>query len=177
MNTFGYVWRHGLQNIIQFIYIYQSNLGVQFLTWLGHVAHDLNVSSVHAWNVPRNVTDIQIASNMNLTQYSYNRAQKLYNVTLHLRWYHSIMSYCAIHDTKNMTIGSHIIMSSPQKMRPTPPKIWLQAVKKLAVTFHVACHVGKIMTQANHITRHQKTWLHGVTCHVGLVFFLPGQVK
>jgi hypothetical protein len=33
------------------------------------------------------------------------------------------------------------------------------------------------MTHANHITRQQKTWLHRVTCHVGLVFFLPGQVK
>ena len=46
MNTFGYVWKHGLHNIIQVIYIYLLNLYVQFLTWLSHVAHDLNVSSL-----------------------------------------------------------------------------------------------------------------------------------
>ena len=54
--------------------------------------------------------------------------------------YHSIMSYCAIHVTKNMTIGGHICMSSQQKIRLTPTKTWLQAVKKLAITFYVACH-------------------------------------
>ena len=46
MNTFGYVWRHGLQIIIQVIYIYLFNLCAQFLIWLSRVAHDLNVSSL-----------------------------------------------------------------------------------------------------------------------------------
>ena len=46
MNTFGYVWRHGLHNIIQVIYIYLFNLCAQCLTWLSHVAHDLNLSSL-----------------------------------------------------------------------------------------------------------------------------------
>ena len=40
-HTFGYVWRHGLQNMIQLIYIYLSNLCVQFLTWLSQIAHYL----------------------------------------------------------------------------------------------------------------------------------------
>jgi hypothetical protein len=87
------------------------------------------------------------------------------------------MSYCAIHVTKNMTVGGHICMSSQQTMRLTPIKTLLQAVKKLAVTFHVACHISKNMTCANHITRQQKTWLHKVTCYVGWVYFLPGQVQ
>jgi hypothetical protein len=87
------------------------------------------------------------------------------------------MSYCAIHVTKNMIIIRYMYMSFQQEMRITPTKIWLQAVKKLAVTFYVACHVNKKMTRANHITRQHKTWLHIVTGHVGLIFFLSGQVK
>jgi hypothetical protein len=34
-------------------------------------------------------------------------------------------------------------MHVQQKMRLTSTKTWLQAVKKLAITFHVACHVSK----------------------------------
>ena len=38
----------------------------------------------------------------------------------------------------------------------TPPKTWLQAVTKLLVTFHVACHGGNYMTHTSYITRQQK---------------------
>ena len=102
---------------------------------------------------------------------------ELHNVTLHLREYHSIMSYCASHVTKNMTIGRHIIMSSPQKIWLTPQKTWLQAVKKLAVTFHVACHVGKkydtyksYYTSAENMT----TWSH-MPRRIGIFSVRAGQ--
>ena len=73
--TFRCVWRHQLQNIIEFIYIYLSNLCAKFFTWLSHVAHDLNASQLLVMCLEMSLTFI-IASNTNLTEYSHNHVQK-----------------------------------------------------------------------------------------------------
>ena len=91
-------------------------------------------------------------------------------MTLNHPKYHSIISYFAIFINKKVTTCSHIMITIQEEMWLTPIKTWLQVVKKLPVTFHVACHVRQVMTLHNYITRQQTIWLHIVTCQINFFF-------
>ena len=124
----GYIWTCSETWTTKCLWVYLY-LSIQFVCQISYLAQSCSVwleCVAIACNVSGYVIDIH-----NCKEYKSNSIQSQPRTKNHAMWlsiarkYHSIMSYFAIHVTKNMTTWHHICMSSQPKMRLTPTKTWL----------------------------------------------------